>query len=211
MGLGVAIAALALGGCGSSDVQYVKNSKAGVFLKVPKAWTVYTLAKGNPMELGTKPVANGSRAVADPPTPWLVGLDLTDKPSRADFDESVPRHPIGMLEVLPKEALGGSIPPSFQAIAGIALNTPNGEPVDASTYDGVQQYEELELPSGHFGMRFVYTDSSSSQEMKTLRIVLVDPKLQRVYALILGCESSCFEDNEAAITKIADSLTLEAR
>jgi hypothetical protein len=211
LGPAVVVAALILAACGSSDVQYVKNQKAGVYLKVPKAWGVFPLAEGHPMELGSKPVTNGASVVADKPTPWLVGFDGAQQPTREDFDADVPAEPIGIVEVVPMDYIT-NFNPSVQALKDLMTGkSTSSTGIDTSPAREVEGYEQVELSSGHWGIKLTFTEDKGSAQIKFLKVAFVDRTAERLYMLTILCSTTCFDRNHDAIEEVAASLTLEKR
>lgn len=200
--------------CGASDVKYLKNSKAGLYLKVPRAWAVFPLQEGHPMELGTKPVTNGSSVVNDKPTPWIVGFDGAEQPSRSDFDASIPPQPLGVVQVVPTEYLQ-NFSPSVTALRSLLTGESNSSSSTIGALSpplpSVDEFEQLERPTGHWGVRMVLTEEKIDGTLRLQKLAFVDRTAERLYVLTIGCSASCFDRNRAAIDRVAASFTLEQR
>lgn len=211
-GAGAAVAvALLLASCGSSDAQYVKNGKAGIFVEVPKAWGVFTLRAGHPMELGAKRVTNGSEAVGEGQTPWLVGFDGAKEPTRANFEATEePSDPIGSVQVLPVRA-EANLPRTLGGLRSIF--TDDGSDPLAAPASGfeIKDYAELEFPSGHWGIRMTFQRTDGSATHMVEAIAAFDRTVERVYIVEIQCTDTCFDKHHDEIEQILDSVTLEQR
>src|SRR5436190_22577202 len=82
---------LVLAACGGADAKYVSNTKAGLFLKIPTSWQQVDLQAGD-----VKP-----EGVLATPEAWRVGIDGAADPNRADFEDSAPSNPVGIVEGVP--------------------------------------------------------------------------------------------------------------
>jgi hypothetical protein len=189
----------------------VKNAKAGIYVKVPKAWGVFTLRDGHPMELGAKQVTNGGSAIAENQTPWLVGFDGAAEPTRANIESAdEPSDPIGSVQVLPISA-DATLPRTLAGLRSIFTDDGSDPITEPASGFEVKDYAELEFPSGHWGIRMTFTRTDGAASHMVEAIAAFDPAVERVYLVEIQCTESCFDEHRTQIDQVLDSVTLEKR
>lgn len=205
--LGVATVAVALAGglaaCGGSGYQYVKSSSDKAYFKLPKDWKIYdksqiVAASGNRLS---------SRQAAT--VRFMVAFDGDPDPSLEHHLETATR-PFGLARVrelsdqerdeFSRLALRNEVVPIDQIVSQkVGQVELLAEPRDITTADGVA------------GSRLVYRVTTGDGSFTVDQTGLVDPKTQVVYFFIIGCESTCYEQNKRTISEIADSWTVKER
>jgi hypothetical protein len=217
-------AALSLTACGS-DYHYVSNRDQGAYFKVPDAWQVYEtddLLKTEDRWLTDDDVDDRTDSI------WLRGFDAADDPSPEHVLDATATSPRGYAEV---RSLSASERDGFDYAAlrraGFPLHDPtSGEALDplelaaadpngsvtVLDYDDESPLGTLELGHGLRGIRLRTRIAVDDAEPVILeQISVVDAETRRHYSFTVGCERSCWDDNEDVIRAITDSWTLEGQ
>lgn len=195
----LAAGVLLLTACSHSDVEYVSNRDAGVFLKLPESW-------------GTFPALDGDvdPSAGEAPGTWRVLFDGSDSPSRSAVEAPQPEAPVGYIEVSPTALVGdaGSIGTNV-ALRSLLYTT---DPLEAAKTDDrveVVTYEEIELDNGYWGNRLTLRFAESEDNDQTVtQLAFLDRGFERIYLLRIFCTSTCYEEHRAQIDEVLDSWTL---
>lgn len=194
-----AAGALIVDACSHSDVTYVSNRDAGVFLKVPDSWGTFPLLDGN---------VNPSAGEA--PGTWRVLFHGGKPPSRSAIEESLPTEPVGYVEVAPTSIVGDA--GSIATYTGLRSMLFADDPLEVAKFDDaveIVQYEEVELDNGYWGsrltMRYAPTDDN---DQTVTQLAFLDGNFERMYLLRVFCTTVCYEEHHAEIDAVIDSWTL---
>jgi len=206
------VASFVLASCGGdSGYQYFKSQDNQAYFKVPSDWTRF-----NKRDLL---VASGQSlsAATERTFPWLIGFDAAPDPSLDNIlSLAAPTdHPTvyAQQEVL---TFGDHDMASQQLLRNKFY--PVDELLDQDVVD-LLAYEELVLPGGFHGLHLVYDVSLSGVDRITsggavIRVnqtSVLDAGEERLYLLIVRCETHCYRDNAKAIDQIVDSWTVKER
>lgn len=201
----VALGVVALGvvatACGRSGFQYVENQDQGIFVKVPDNWEVRELEELPEDEAQTlgdlllQPVVPETE-------PWTVALS-----SPADELGRV----IGQVTVIP---IGAEFRDQVSTALMRAVTSPLGlgDPVELAqgTDSDVQILLDTDLADSPLrGNRIVYNYSGDEAPRTFDQVFLVDEANQRLYGLVLSCETTCYRANAEVIDEIVQSFTVE--
>ena len=195
---GVLIAALAAA-CSSTGYSYVKNSHDRTYFKVPDQWKIYD------EDALTEDLAPRDRDAARE-TSWQVGFDASPKPSLKHLLDVKSKHPTGFAVVQDLD---------FDAADTISLMGLRNAffDVDAAVQNEageIVSYEPIELEGGFHGFHLVADLVTDSGRTVTLdQTTLLDQATSKMYALIVMCESGCYEDNADRIDRVVGSWTVE--
>ena len=195
----VALAVLAACG-GERDNNYLENSDAGVFARLPVDWTVFPADDGNPVADPRVDLGYGA---------WRVVVDGAAEPSRAHIEEQTPDEPVGYALVTPLE--GTELTPTLAGLRSLA--SPDGSDPLAGPVPGlaVEEYDEIDL--GHaWGSRITtdYTQPDGSH-LKITQLAFIDEGSNRLTLFTLGCSAECFDDHIDEINTVVASFTIEER
>lgn len=195
--------ALAIGvlaaACSSSGYSYVKNSDDRTYFKVPDQWTIFD------EDALTEDLAPRERDTARE-TSWQVGFDASPKPSLRHLLDVKSKHPTGFAVVQELD---------FDAADTISLMGLRNAffDVDAAVQNQAGEivgYEPIELDGGFHGFHLVADLVTDSGRTVTLdQTTLLDQATSKMYALIVTCEATCYEDNADKIDRVVSSWTVE--
>jgi hypothetical protein len=201
VGLAMALSALVgLGAaCGSPDNEYVANTDAGLFVRLPADWTIFEVASDNP--------AADPRIDPDAGA-WRVVFDAAEDPSRAHLEVPVPDDPVGFVEIVPTAMMENTRLTSHAALRSLIF-AGEGDPLDPTSGVEVLDYEEIDL-GHHWGNRLVAELNAPGGEVVVTQLAFLDSASDRVHVLRVLCSTECYEENEDEINDVVDSWTLEA-
>ncbi len=199
----VAAAAVLLGACGGSDYRYIKSSSNGAYFKVPKSWKVYD--KDTIVSASGTNLSDSQKSTLR----FMVAFDADPEPS-LDHDLQTATEPFGLArvrELSAQERLTFSLAALRNEIVPIdqILNEETGD------IELLKEPDEIATEDGARGTRLVYRVTSEDGSFTVDQTGLVDAKTQFVYFFIIGCESSCYDQNKRRISEIADSWTVKER
>lgn len=197
----VPVLALLIAGCGGgSGQQYLTNHDAGLYLRFPDSWERFELSgEQRPTSRVPEIWSYSFDAAADAdPNSWAAA----GRPDPSGYVQvtglltSRPRDTIS-LSYLRSRSLGGSADP-FQILE------------DGSDDIELVDYDEPVNDAGYFGVRITLNVRTGDATFETFtHLAMVDPDHNLLYELRVGCESSCFVDNDDTIGDIFDSITIE--
>jgi hypothetical protein len=201
----VALIALAVallsGACGTlrrSGYQYVRNRTTGTYLKVPSEWTVYD-QKAIEAQVGEQ-----QGGLDNTRFPFISVFDASPH-SQLDFDVFTDR-PMGVVRVRELTA---------DERDGVSFATARDElfPLnDAASAGQLPVQKSVEInQDGAQGQRivFTYTDEQSGTTSTIDQTTLVDHGKNRLYLLVVGCETKCYEKHHKEIETVVTSLTIK--
>lgn len=202
MAFGVALAvatSVSLTACGESSSRYVANKSERVYLKIPRDWLDVPFSEDDidRLEAQTSSVTLLWRAAAS--------SDPGAEPTGADAD-----FPLVFTAVY---ELDGQLNQKMSAsLARIAASPTGFDPLipdDQSQSDLVEvlDYNPLDFPDMS-GTRVVFRSRASTGEDYSFVYDVssaYDSQNFRLYVLQIGCNVQCYENNNEAITKVADS------
>lgn len=197
-----AVALLALGGAlaacgGGRDNEYVQQTEAGLFVRLPADWTTFQLLEGDPTVDPRVDPAGGA---------WQVLIDGSASPSRQHLEQVLPDEPLGIVQIEPTPA--GTGPTSHLQLRSLLQFDPlAGDPLEDPSLD-VVDYAEFD-DGDFFGNRLVVDRETDEGTMRITQIAAVDVGSNRVYSFRLFCTPDCYDDHEREIEDVVDSFTLE--
>jgi len=182
--------------CGGSGSTYVSSPSTHTFLKVPAGWRVFRQSE----------IRTQTSAVASPPFPFLAVIDADPKPS-IDHSFSDGRYPFGLVRV---RDLGLAEHDAF-SLASLRNEVVKVDDIlqNDSTAVSVLGTPKLLTHKGLRGTKLEYSVRLNGTDFTVSQTGFVDGPTRRVWLLILGCESSCFRRNAAAIHRVADSWIVQ--
>jgi hypothetical protein len=198
-----ACVALGLVGCSDSGYEYVSNSEAGLYFKVPDGWSV----------LEVDDAESGVPEPAGSVDSWLRLLDRSPSPGVANFNASLPLYPVGVASVASVGTLDDRDQLDYATLRAMATNGVDDPLLLASTDDsGVQlvSIEDITTDEGLRGERVIFNQEQDDGSTLTIdQTAMVDPQTTEIYRLLLKCEAHCYESNRSEIDEIADSWTID--
>lgn len=194
---GLALVAV-LGGCGGPDNVYVAHPDAGVFVRLPPDWAVFTIADKDPT---ADPRSDPSAGT------WRVVIDGAVDADRAHIESRSPTEPVGFVEIVPTGLIEGGEQISNHASLRSLLLGGSSDPLDAAGVE-VVAYEEIDL-GHHWGNRVVAEVQRDGDTVVMSQVAFLDDGSNRLQVMRVLCSADCYEQNEAEITAVLDSWTLE--
>jgi hypothetical protein len=198
----VVVAALAAGACGGdSGYDYVSNTGAGLYFRVPNDWTVFDVDTG----------AGRPDAIV-PQSPWIRVLDASPNPTETNFLADVPTSPVGIAEIQPLQLRRDDV--SLSELRALALDG-QGDPVrlvEEGSNPNLElvSLEDVSTADGFRGERMVFNLQVTPGQYVTIdQTALMNNDLTEIYRLLLKCESACYEDHRSEINGIVDSWTID--
>ncbi len=193
-----------LAGCLASDFTYVKSSADRTYFKLPKEWKLYdedAILKNSSEELTQEEIAQ-ARAGA-----WRAAFDASPSPSVRRVSNIGGRYPAGQAIV---RAIG------FEEADQLSMSYLRNlvYPVDDSIEGGTAEVIAYEPTSedGFRGIRMTVRVTGESGSSATFsQVAMVDAKTSKVYMLLVGCMSSCFQHYRSDINTIVNSWTVRER
>lgn len=196
--LAALVAPLLGAGCGGPDNVYVANADAGVFVRLPTDWTVFTVADQDPTgDPRTDPEAGT----------WRVLIDGAARPDRAHIELRAPAEPVGFVEIVPTGLIeGGEQISSHSALRSLLLGG-SSDPLEA---DGVEvvEYEEIDL-GHHWGNRVVAEVQRDGITVVMSQVAFLDDASNRLQVMRVLCSAACYDEHRDVIGEVFDSWTLE--
>ena len=186
----------------SSEFEYVENSEAKTYFKVPKAWRLFQedeVFASNIASMSPQQEAATRRAI------WLVAFDANPRPSIRNLLQNT-RYPNGIARVssLSDEARDVF---SFQALRNLIF------PVDETLSQDPQAVEilgveDLVLQDGLRGSRIIFNIRRGENFLTVNQTGLVDSDTRSLYLLVVGCEAHCYVQHQKAIDEVVKSWTV---
>jgi hypothetical protein len=194
----VALLSSACGGLQRSGYQYVRNRSTGTYLKVPSEWTVYD------QKAIEKQVGDASGGLDNARFPFISVFDASPH-SELDFDvfTDMPMGVVRVRELSQEERDGVSFASARDEL--FPLN-------DAASTGQLPVQKSVEVnQAGAQGQRivFTYTDEESGTTSTIDQTTLVDHGKNRLYLLVVGCETKCYEKHRKEIETVVTSLTIK--
>src|SRR5262245_3041209 len=200
--LAVVAAGLALSACGGSEYTYVENTDAGLYFRVPDAWTVIEVEQ----EDTGRPEAVNARNDG-----WIRLLDRSPTPGASNYEASLPAYPMGLASVTPVESAEARDQLDYATLRSYLLGE---DPLvladqEGSTLELVDGYD-ITTDEGLRGQRLVYSVEVEGGRFVTYdHTALVNDETTEVYQLALKCEATCYEANRDEIDGIVESWTID--
>jgi hypothetical protein len=195
-------AGLLLAACGDSGYQYVENTDAGLYFRVPDSWTVLEVEES---ETGRPDAVNAS------PDAWIRLIDRSPTPGAGNYQASLPAFPVGLASVTPVESAEARDSLDYATLRSYLLGEDPLVLADQadSTLELVDGYD-ITTDEGFRGQRLVYSVEVEGGRYITYdHTALVNDQTTEVYQLALKCEATCYEDNRDEIDAIVESWTID--
>jgi len=191
--------ATGLTACGDSSHRYIANKSENIYLKVPDAWVDLDFDDADPDRLealtsqvtlvwraGATPDVGGTPDSVDPDSPLaFVAVYEVDGQLNQQMSASLARlaaSPLGFDPLLPNDDAQGSLVEVLDYV-----------PLDFDDMSGSR-------------VIFRYRDEPTAEWSEIYDVSSAyDSSRFRLYVLQVGCETTCFESNQDAIKKVADS------
>lgn len=200
----VVVASSALGGCGKSGVQYIKNSDRGLFVKVPSDWQRFDI------EPHDRPDSVIPRA-------WQVFVDADPEPTVDHLFSPEATKPSALVEIVPLVTSSPRDDISLTYLRALTID-PEGESdplaLIESGSDNLElvAYDEMSTADGYWGNHIVINVKQDDGSFATVgQTAMVDPELNHLYRIAISCASDCYDTNRQEINRIFDSWTIEER
>jgi hypothetical protein len=201
--LGAALA-LVLSACAGGRYRYVSSSSTETFLKVPSSWRVYSqgqiLAHVDAADPSVQPRK---------PLPFFVVFDAAPSPS-LDHDVTSAAYPFGMVRV---RTLAADEQDTFSlsSLRNEVVNVDQLEQADSTSVTPLKPAQLITRRSLR-GSHLEYTvDASGGASFTVDQVGLVDSSTHTVWFVIVGCTTSCYRANTAAIRRVIDSWTVQGK
>ncbi len=200
--------AVALGACGGSGYQYVKNDEFNAYFKLDQDWALF-----EEREFFSSPAIEldpleRQRKLA---TTWVRGFDGSEQPSLANlFVHATPDpHGVARIQLLTEEERESidvaSLRSAHLGFDPVMVNRddPQG-PVE------VLSEEDVSLEGGQHGVRMTVAFDTPSGEIAIIdQTALVDSTNRILYLFVIGCSRQCYSEHRDTISEIAGSWTIE--
>lgn len=191
-----------LSGCSlGSGFVYLKSSRDKTYLKVPESWKVYDteffLRAGN---------FSPAEETAARETSWFVSFDADPDPSFQQIGSQDANYPWGAARVLP---IASDEADTFSLATLRNYVDPNTDQLIEEKQAELLGYVPVTLEGGFRGIQMrlrVNNEDGSSATIE--QIVLVDQATEKVYLLVIGCRSACFEQFHKDIERVVNSWTV---
>jgi hypothetical protein len=202
--LALLIGVVFLGAC-SSDFEYVENTKANTYFKIPKKWRLFDendVFGTNIAGMSPQQEAATRKAI------WLVAFDGNPRPSVSHLFETT-RFPNGFARVSSlsdqqRDAF------SFAALRNAIF------PVDQTLTQDPQaveilRNEDISMKTGLRGSRIIFNIRRGGDFLTINQTGLVDSTTRSLYLFVVGCEAHCYVQNQGTIDQIVKSWTVTER
>ena len=200
---GMVVAGLGLASCGGSGYEYVSNTDAGLYFRVPDSWAVFEVDAAD---------TGRPAAVGDPGDAWARLLDRSPTPGPANYQAPVPSYPVGLATVAAVPDADSRDIINFTTLRALAYD--GTDPYTESQVDGseVQLVDLYDVPTADDvrGQRVVFTVHRDDGSYVTYdQTAMVNNLTTEIYRLLVKCESTCYERNRDEIDEIVDSWTVD--
>lgn len=188
-----------LASCGPSSSRYLADAEEQIYLKVPRDWTEVDIADTDPDRI--------EDLTSQVTLVWRVAATPDGASSLATVDSNEPLAFSAVYE------LSGQLNQQMSAsLARVAASPVGFDPVlpsEEAQGDLVEvlSYQPLDFP-GINGSRIVFrARAEPTEEWSAVydMSAAYDSQKFRLYVLQVGCSARCYELNESAITKVANS------
>lgn len=200
---------MAVAACGTPEYTYVKNTDAGLYLKVPRSWSSFDSAAVNAR------VTAGAPAPVDgqprPNQPWHAAFDAARTPSVDHVFGTNPEAPVVwtfVRDVAPQERGRISLNAMRDLVMPVSEAASQAEASGKTGEFQVQADEELNPQKGIYGLRTVFSHLESGVMQTVDQTVLTNDKHTKLYYLVVRCSAQCFKDRKDQISTIVESFTV---
>lgn len=201
----LALLALALGvlvaGCASTGYHYVKSSEHKTYFKIPENWKLYSQEQILDVAKGL----SKRERQAELDSTWRVVFDSAPKPALTHLFDTRSKHPTGMALVL-QLSFSDSDSVSLSQLRNFFFD------IDTATQNNTGQvisYEDVKMDGGFHGIHIVATvDDGKGRPLTFNEKAVIDQATSKLYMLVVGCEATCYEDNQTKIENVVDSWTV---
>jgi len=192
-----------LAGCGDASHRYVANKTERVYLKVPASWIDLPFEENDPdrLEELTSQVTLVWRAAATP--------DPDGTPESVDPDSPLAFVAVYEVDGQLNQQMSASLARLAASPLGFDPVLPNDDAQSALVE--VLDYAPLDFDDMS-GSRIIfrYRESPTAEWSETYDVSSAyDSSRFRLYVLQVGCVTACFESNQDAIEKVADSWLVQ--
>jgi hypothetical protein len=201
--LGLVAACGALVACGEPRYRYLSNNDEEVYLRVPRTWSEVGFKDDIPDPL--------EQQTSEARVLWRSAATLGEGVSTAD--ELTTDVPFAIATVYEVDGeLNQRMSSSLARIAGAGVGFDPILPGDTS--EGLSEVLEFEplSSSGTQGSRAVFrvrSDATAEWEMVIDMTTHFDPSNFRLYVLQVACSPACYQENQNAMTSIANSWSVK--
>lgn len=181
-----------------SGYQFVRNRPTGTYLKVPEEWTVY----------GPKDIEKQFRAAnlggERKAFPFISVFDARPD-ADLDFDITGSR-PVGLVRVRDLS------PGERDSISFASAREELYDALNAGIESGalpLRSSEEVKHESAD-GQRIVFSIDDGSGTTSTIdQTSILNREKNRIYLLIVGCRTTCYDKHRKQIDTVVESLTIK--
>lgn len=182
-----------------SGYQFVRSRSTGTYMKVPNEWTVY-----DPKEIDRFFAENNP----DAPRSEFSFISVFDAKPEADLDFDVTTtDPVGVLRVRDlSSAERDSV--SF-ATARQELYESLNDGIQSGAFP-VRKATEVTQDAAT-GQRIVFSTTDAETDLVSTidQTTLIDRDKNRIYLLVIGCQSACYDKHRKQIDTVVTSLTIK--
>ncbi len=195
------------GACAAPSYTYVKDPAADAIFKLPRDWTVYDQTQ---IYRHSNPNATEESAVTATSGEWLVGFDASSTPSLNHLLDSTAADPTGFAKVRPVTSAEHTTFASPTALRNLVINLDQNLKAHPDLVKVVSS-QTLHLPGGFKGLRVTFgiRSDTSSPYFTINQTALVDATVQKLYMLVIACQSSCYLQSQRAIDQVVESWTVK--
>ena len=194
----VAGASSLLLGCGDADNVYVADEETGVYLRLPKDWTVFEVEDGN---------ANVNPRTDPTSGEWAVIIDGASDPRRSHLEDLAPNDPVGRASVL--NITTAQLPRTHAALRSL-LTEDGSDPLETPSPDlQVESYDEIEIGERGATGWCSRTDRRRVSSRRIMQLAFFDDGGNRLTMFAVGCSAECYADHGDEIEAVVDTFTIE--
>jgi hypothetical protein len=194
---------LLLSGCAGTRYRYLSSTSTGTFLKIPGRWQVYQQS-----QILAHLDAVDPSVTKRQPLSFYVIFDADPTPS-LDHDVATAAYPVGLVRV---RNLSAEERDTF-SLASLRNETVPVDDLlqsDSNSVNAISPARQI-THGGLRGSHLEYGVNTGQTTFAADQIGLVDAATDTVWFLIIGCSTTCYRSNTAAIHRIADSWTVKGK
>ncbi|GAA1390034.1 hypothetical protein [Catellatospora chokoriensis] len=205
--------ALALGGCGAPEFDYVKNADDGVYFKVPHGWQRIEHEAMDVMLSGEDP--DSVAAAARRERIWSVGYDASVVPQPLHLFLGTGDQPFvyAMVRRLSENEINAVSLNGARDLLLPVTDSARADNAQSAVFQGFELVSDEILPSDGSvrGVRSVFNYSPGGGSLQTFdQTVYVDDAGRRLYQFILRCSASCYRERAAELDVVVQSFTVRS-
>lgn len=204
--LALCVPLLAAIACGNPDYTYVKNSDAGVYVKMPRDW-----GSINPEEVHTRFSGDATTEAGKVARQhaWHAAFDAAREPSIQNVFGDAPAEPVVWVSVrdVPAQERAQL---SVNALRDIRYSIREAATTEGAAELGFEllQDNELNPEKGLYGVRTVFNHRVEGESQTIDQTVLTNDRHSKIYYLLVRCSTKCYHERRDEISTVVDSFTV---